>query len=466
MKICGFTPEHAAVFHFVGIGGIGMSALATFMHQAGFRVQGSNLTANDNTARLGQMGVEVFEGHDAAYISPAVNVVVYSTAIPADNAELVATQKKGLKTLRRGELLADIAQNYKTVVVAGSHGKTSTTALTWHALRAGGVDAGVINGGVLLDVGTNAYVGESEWLVVESDESDGTFLHLQPDVAVITNIEPEHLDHYGTFGAQLTAFEDFANSVKADGMLFLCADHPETRALAMRMDGVPLMTYGLDTGSDYTAVNTAPFGTGHSFTLQHADFDYEAATPLPGNHYVQNAAAALAVAHYVEADMATACAKLKDFGGIKRRFEVTGDFYGATVVDDYAHHPTEIEATLKAAQEITGGRIVAVMEPHRYTRLQGLMDGFAKSVAVADYVFVLPVYTAGETPIEGVDHYVLAEQMRQENVEAQTVETLAELKEALKPLSSPADIIICVGAGSISSWAHQLGGADENEAVA
>lgn len=455
MKIFGKSAGEDTL-HFIGIGGIGMSGLAEVLARAGFGVQGSDLGEPYTLETMQAAGVKVFKGHDAAHVEGATRVVV-STAVRADNVELVEAKKRGLPVVHRADVLGEIVKNYPTVAVSGTHGKTSTTGLIWAALRAAGVDVGVINGGVLNDLHTNAVLPKHKdgWLVVEADESDASFLKYKPTVAVITNIEPEHMDTYGTEEALMQAFVDWADG--ADEVV-LCADDPNALLVAERTVA-DVMTYGFDDAADaYVTGAPVPQGMGMAFdaVLRGGTLE-DVVVALPGRHYVANAMAALCVAQLLKFDVQKAAQGLETFQGIGRRFSALGRLNGRAdgpmVIDDYGHHPTEIATTLEAAKGVFArGKVVAVIQPHRYTRLRDVMEEFAGCAKVADGVILLPVYAAGEGPIEGVSSDVLAAKMG-----AVVVADGAALKAALQGMAlGKDDAVVCLGAGSISGIAKGL----------
>lgn len=442
--------------HFVAIGGIGMSAYAGIMRARGFVVQGSDNGENANTRRLQQQGVHVFVGHKAEQVAGA-GVVVTSTALKADNPEVQAALQQHIPVVHRGPFMAAMLANNRVVAVSGTHGKTTTTALAYHVLKALGLQAaGVVVGGVLSEEGTNAIDntsgGQGGLMVVEADESDQSFLCLSPEIAVITNIEPEHLEHYnGSFEQQQQAFFQFAASAKT---AVLCTDDPllKTMADTLQRQGHRVVRYGLQAGADFVAHNIQQHQLQTSFTVTtHGKQIGTFTVNLPGRHYAQNALAAMVVGHVLGVPFEDMAPYLQNFGGVGRRFNTLGTFCGAVVVDDYAHHPTEIAATLNAARAGCHGRLVAVIQPHRYTRLQHHMTGFARCAGVADEVIVAPVYAAGEPPLEGVNHYTLAQQAG-----AKTVENFAELKQWLQQQLQPGDMVMMLGAGDITTWARQL----------
>jgi UDP-N-acetylmuramate--alanine ligase len=447
--------------HFVGIGGIGMSGIAEVMHQLGYKVQGSDAADSYVVEKLRKSGIPVSIGHSADNLGDAA-VVVCSTAIKEANPEVQAATERRLPRVRRAEMLAELMRMQKTVAVAGTHGKTTTTSMIAALLDSGGLDPTVINGGIINRYGSNARLGKSEWWVIEADESDGSFLRLDGTIAVVTNIDPEHLDHYGSFDGVKDAFVEFVENVPFYGLAVLCIDHPEVQSIIGRIRDRRIVTYGFSALADVRADNIAPVPGGSRFDALILDRDGERRTlavdvPIPGRHNVQNALAAIAVALELGISDEQISAGFERFEGVKRRFTHVGEADGAVVIDDYAHHPTEIRAVLAAAREGAQGRVIAVVQPHRYTRLRDLMDDFQSAFNDADVVFVTPVYPAGEEPIEGVDSNALAEGLRAHGHRmVRAVDSLDELCAALRDLAAEGDMVICMGAGDITKWAAAL----------
>jgi UDP-N-acetylmuramate--alanine ligase len=455
--------------HFVGIGGIGMSGIAEVMHQLGYQVQGSDVSESYVVEGLRKAGIPVRIGHSADNLGEAA-VVVCSSAIKDGNPEVDAAAERRLPRVRRAEMLAELMRMQKTIAVAGTHGKTTTTSMVAAMLDSGGLDPTVINGGIINRYGSNARLGKSEWMVVEADESDGSFLRLDGTIAVITNIDPEHLEHYGSFDAIKDAFVEFVENVPFYGLAVLCVDHPEVQNLLSRVRDRRVVTYGFSALADLRADNVIPELGGTRFDAVILQRDGSRRTieqirlPMPGRHNVQNALAAIAVA----IELGIADDRIVDgfqrFEGVKRRFTRVGEVGGAIVIDDYAHHPVEIRAVLSAARESAqsltedgSGRVIAVMQPHRYSRLQALMDDFQSAFNDADIVLVAPVYPAGEEPIEGVDSTSLAEGLRARGHRmVKSVADPHELAASLRDIAAPGDIIVCMGAGDITKWAAGL----------
>jgi len=452
--------------HFVGIGGIGMSGIAEVLVNLGYRVQGSDVAENANVQRLRGLGVDVMIGHDAANLGDA-QVIVVSSAIKRDNPELRLARERLLPVVRRAEMLGELMRLKQAIAIAGTHGKTTTTSMVAALLDAGGFDPTVINGGIINAYGTNARMGASDWMVVEADESDGTFTRLPIDVALVTNIDPEHLDHYGSFDRVRDAFRQFVENVPFYGFAVMCIDHPEVQSLIGRIEDRRVITYGMSPQAAVRAVDLRVENRLTKFTVlirdrrsgaTHAIEDLTVS--IPGEHNAQNATGAVAIAHHLGIGDDAIRAGLAGFGGVKRRFTHTGTWNGVDVFDDYGHHPVEIAAVLKAARSVAGdGRIVAVVQPHRYTRLRDLFDGFCTCFNDADTVIVAPVYAAGEAPIEGIDRDALVEGMRlRGHRDARALPDREALAGMVRETVRPGDTVVCLGAGSISAWAYALPG--------
>ena len=461
------------IIHFVGIGGIGMSGIAEVMHNLGYKVQGSDVAEGYVVQGLRSRGIPVTIGHDAENLGDAA-VVVVSTAIVRTNPEVEAAYQRRVPVVRRAEMLAELMRLKSTVAVAGTHGKTTTTSMVAALLDAGGVDPTVINGGIINQYGSNARLGDSEWMVVEADESDGSFLRLDGTYAIVTNIDPEHLDHYGSFDAVKDAFVEFVENVPFYGAALLCLDHPEVQAIIPRVRDRRIVTYGFAASADVRGVNVVPHHGGNSFEaiIRHRDGATRSIEgielPMPGRHNVQNALAAIGVALELGIPDATIQQGFAKFGGVKRRFTKVGETGGVTIIDDYGHHPVEIRAVLAAARESAEGRVIAVVQPHRFTRLKNLMDEFAQAFNDADMVYVTPVYAAGELPLEGVSAEALVENVQRRGHRAVgAIESEDALARALAGVIQPKDMVICLGAGDITKWAANLAGAiEEAKAVA
>ncbi|MFG1224698.1 UDP-N-acetylmuramate--L-alanine ligase [Xanthobacter wiegelii] len=458
-------PSGLGSIHFVGIGGIGMSGIAEVLHNLGYAVQGSDVADSANVKRLREHGITVMIGHAAANVDDA-DVVVVSSAIKRDNPELMAARAKRLPVVRRAEMLAELMRLKSCVSIAGTHGKTTTTSLVATLLDAGNFDPTVINGGIINAYGTNARLGDGNWMVVEADESDGTFLKLPTEVAIVTNVDPEHLDHFKTFDKVQEAFKAFVENVPFYGFAVMCIDHPVVQALVGRIEDRRVITYGENPQADVRLVDVDLKGGVTKFGVVFRNRAGETVheirglrLPMPGKHNALNATAAIAVAHELKVPDEKIIEALSQFGGVKRRFTRTGEWNGVTVFDDYGHHPVEIAAVLKAARAASDGQVIAVVQPHRYTRLASLFDEFCTCFNDADHVVVAPVYTAGEAPIPGADRDHLVQGLIAHGHRSVTaLEGPEHLAGIVAGLAKPGDYVICLGAGSISGWAYALPG--------
>jgi UDP-N-acetylmuramate--alanine ligase len=457
-------PFDVGSVHFVGIGGIGMSGIAEVMINLGYEVSGSDIRENANASRLAAAGARIFIGHSADNIEGAGALVV-SSAIRPGNPEIDAARARAIPVVRRADMLADLIRLKWTVAVAGTHGKTTTTSMVAALLDGAGLDPTVINGGVINAYGSNAKLGAGEWMVVEADESDGTFTRLRPTVAVVTNIDPEHMDHYGSMDALRRGFDTFVENLPFYGFAVLCADHAEVQALASRIPDRRRITYGFNPQADVWAVNVKPDGTGSVFDLVLRTRGGREETrwpglvlPMAGRHNVQNALAAIAVARELGAEEDLIRTALARFGGVRRRFTPAGSWNGVRIIDDYGHHPVEIAAVLRAARDVQGeGRVIAVVQPHRYSRLRDLFEDFCTCFNDADDVLVAPVYAAGETPIEGYDSDRLVKGLREHgHRSALAIASLESLGEVLRPRLVAGDMVVCLGAGDITTYANAL----------
>lgn len=456
-------PRDIGPVHFVGIGGIGMSGIAEVLHTQGYTVRGSDLAANPNVQRLRAMGIEVAIGQKAENIDD-VAVVVVSSAIKKDNPELIAARARSLPVVRRAEMLAEIMRFKNAIAIGGTHGKTTTTSMVAALLDAGKLDPTVINGGIINAYGTNARLGQGEWMVVEADESDGTFVKLPADVAVVTNIDPEHLDHYKDFDGVKRAFVNFVENVPFYGFAVMCLDHPTVQGLVGAIEDRRVITYGQNPQADVRLVDLrndegiSRFSiairdrlTGNERTI--ADL----ALPMPGIHNALNATAAVAVADALHVSADAIREGLKSFSGVKRRFTVTGVVDGVTIIDDYGHHPVEIKSVLRAARQSAKRDVIAVVQPHRYSRLKDLFDDFSACFYDADTVLVAPVYAAGEAPIDGVSHIELVDRIRARgHRDAQVIEGPDTLAAVIAARAMDGDYVVCLGAGNITQWAGSL----------
>ncbi len=458
-------PRDIGPVHFVGIGGIGMSGIAEVLVNLGYTVTGSDVADNANVKRLRDKGVKVMVGHKAENIDGA-DVVVVSSAIKRDNTELIAARAKRLPVVRRAEMLAELMRLKSCVAVAGTHGKTTTTSLVACLLDAGALDPTVINGGIINAYGTNARLGAGDWMVVEADESDGTFLKLPADVAVVTNVDPEHLDHFHTYEAVQEAFYQFVENIPFYGFAVMCTDHPVVQALVGKLTDRRIITYGENPQADVRLGEIEHANGEQRFSVTFRD--RAGATthtidklmlPMPGRHNALNTVAAVAVAHELGIADDVIRKALAGFGGVKRRFTRVGVWNGVTIIDDYAHHPVEIAAVLRAARESVQGKVIAVMQPHRYTRLHDLFEQFCTCFNDADAVIVAPVYPAGEQPIAGADRDSLVQGLRAHgHRHALPLPGPEHLAGLIKNLAEPGDFVVCLGAGSITQWAYALPG--------
>jgi UDP-N-acetylmuramate--alanine ligase len=458
-------PRDIGPVHFVGIGGIGMSGIAEVLLNLGYTVQGSDQSESANVKRLRDQGVRIAIGHAAENLGDA-GVVVVSSAIRRDNPELVAARAQRLPVVRRAEMLAELMRLKSCVAIAGTHGKTTTTSMVAALLDAGGFDPTVINGGIINAYGTNARLGAGDWMVVEADESDGTFLKLPADIAIVTNVDPEHLDHFHTFEAVQDAFRAFVENVPFYGYAVMCTDHPVVQSLVGRIEDRRIVTYGENPQADVRLVDISHAGGTSLFTILFRDRAGQAAhelknlaLPMPGQHNALNATAAVAVARQLGVGDDLIRKALAAFGGVRRRFTRTGIWNGVTIVDDYGHHPVEIAAVLRAARESTKGQVIAVMQPHRYTRLATLFEQFCTCFNDADAVIVANVYPAGEAPIAGADRDSLVLGLRTHGhrrvIALDGPEQLAAL---VAEMTEAGDYVVCLGAGSITQWAYALPG--------
>ncbi|MEK9672814.1 MAG: UDP-N-acetylmuramate--L-alanine ligase [Rhodospirillaceae bacterium] len=456
-------PLDLGIIHFVGIGGIGMSGIAEVLHNLGYGVQGSDIADSANVKRLRDMGIAVHVGHAAENLGEA-QVIVVSSAVKASNPEVVAARERLIPVVRRAEMLGELMRLKWSIAVGGTHGKTTTTSLVSAVLDGAGLDPTVINGGIINAWGTNARLGEGDWLVAEADESDGTFLKLPATIAVVTNMDPEHLDHYGDYEALKKAFIAFVENIPFYGFAVLCIDHPEVQNMIPRLSDRRIVTYGFSPQADVRGVNVTPGLDGVAFdavirdrktgeTREIADLHL----PMYGQHNVQNALAAVAIANEMTLDDGAIAAALAKFGGVKRRFTKTGSVGGVTVIDDYGHHPVEIGAVLSAARDATNGKVIAVVQPHRYTRLRDLFEGFCTCFNDADAVVVADVYAAGEAPIEGVDRDALVEGLKSHgHRRVIALEKPEDLAGIALDLTEKGDLVVCLGAGTITQWANAL----------
>ncbi|MEP1614468.1 MAG: UDP-N-acetylmuramate--L-alanine ligase [Roseobacter sp.] len=452
-------PGDVGPIHFVGIGGIGMSGIAEVLLNHGYTVQGSDLKATPITKRLEELGAHVFEGQHADNVATA-EVVVISSAIKPGNAELDAARAQGLPIVRRAEMLAELMRLKSNIAVAGTHGKTTTTTMVATLLDAGDFDPTVINGGIIHAYGSNARKGEGEWMVVEADESDGTFNRLPATIAIVTNIDPEHMEHWGDFDTLRRGFLEFVSNIPFYGLAVCCTDHPEVQNLVGKITDRRVVTYGFNAQADVRAINLH-YKKGIAFfdiALQAEGIVIEGCSlPMPGDHNVSNALSAVAAARHLGMKGEVIKEALAAFGGVNRRFTRVGEVNGVTIIDDYGHHPVEITAVLKAARQATEGRVIAVHQPHRYSRLSSLFDDFCGCFNDADVVGIAEVYAAGEDPIEGASRDdLVAGLIRHGHRHARAVVGEDDLERLVREQARPGDMVVCLGAGTISTWANGL----------
>jgi len=458
-------PLDIGIIQFVGIGGIGMSGIAEVLHNLGYQVQGSDISESQNVRRLRAAGITVMIGHEAKNLG-AAQVVVTSSAVKKDNPEVLAARKSLIPVVRRAEMLGELMRLKWSVAIGGTHGKTTTTSLVAAVLESAHLDPTVINGGIVNAYGTNTRLGAGEWMVVEADESDGTFVKLPAVIAVVTNMDSEHLDHYGTPDAMVAAYDAFVGNIPFYGYAVLCIDHPQVQAMIPRLSDRRIVTYGFSPQADVRAQKVLMDRGGATFEVTVADRASGRARLLPpirlpmlGSHNVQNALAAIAVGAEMGIPDEAIRSALAGFKGVKRRFTRTGEAGGITVIDDYGHHPVEIAAVLKAARQAGARDVIAVVQPHRYTRLASLFEDFCTCMNDAGTVIVADVYAAGEPPIENIDRDALVDGLRARGhrsvVPLPKPESLPEMVHAL---ARPGDFVVCLGAGSITQWAHALPG--------
>ncbi len=452
-------PTDVGPIHFVGIGGIGMSGIAEVLLNHGYQVQGSDLKATKITDRLVKLGATVFVGQEAKNIENA-EVIVISSAIKPGNPELDAARARGLPIVRRAEMLAELMRLKSNIAVAGTHGKTTTTTMVAELLVEGGIDPTVVNGGIIHAYGSNARMGQGEWMVVEADESDGTFNRLPATIAIVTNIDPEHMEHWGDFDTLRQGFLDFVSNIPFYGLAVCCTDHDEVQKLVGKITDRRVVTYGFNAQADVRATNLHyKAGVAHfDIQLQSEDIVIkDCSLPMPGDHNVSNALSAVAVARHLGMKAEEIRTALANFGGVNRRFTKVGEVDGVTIIDDYGHHPVEIAAVLKAARQATEGRVIAVHQPHRYSRLSHHFEEFCACFNDADVVGIADVYAAGEDPIEGADRDGLVAGLIQHgHRHARAVQGEDDLARLVSEQARPGDMVVCLGAGTISTWANGL----------
>ena len=466
-------PKEVGALHFIGIGGIGMSGIAEILATLGYTVQGSDQAEGANVKRLREQGIDIKVGHEAANIKDSKGempaAVVISSAIKRDNVELQTARDAGIPIVRRAEMLAELMRLKWAVAIGGTHGKTTTTSMVGQMLETAGFDPTVVNGGIVNAYGTNIRLGKSDVMVVEADESDGTFTRLPASVAVVTNMDEEHMDHYGSFEAVKDAYRQFIHNLPFYGYAVLCIDHPEVQALVPSVKDRKIITYGFNPQADMQVSNVRANADGSIFDVTMPDGSAlkDVHLPMLGDHNVQNSLVALCIAYEMGVKPPIMKKALENFTGVKRRFTKTGEAQGITVIDDYAHHPIEIETVLKAARmavEENEGRVIAVMQPHRYTRLQDLFEEFCKCFNDADSVIIADVYEAGEAPIEGMNKAGLVTGIKSHgHREVLALPDRKELAHMVAKLARPGDYVICMGAGDITTWAYDLPDQLENE---
>ena len=452
-------PTDVGPIHFVGIGGIGMSGIAEVLLNLGYQVQGSDLKASKITDRLVELGVTVFVGHQVENLENA-KVVVISSAIKPGNPELDHARQVGLPVVRRAEMLGELMRLKSNVAIGGTHGKTTTTTMVATLLDAGAFDPTVINGGIIQAYGSNARLGQGEWMVVEADESDGSFNRLPATIAVVTNIDPEHMEHWGDFDRLRRGFLDFVSNIPFYGVAICCTDHPEVQSLVGKISDRGVVTYGFNSQADVRAINLTYSGGTAQFDVA---LQSEGRTlkncllPMTGDHNVSNALAAVGVARHLGMKQIEIRKALANFKGVNRRFTKVGEVDGITIIDDYGHHPVEIAAVLKAARQASDGRVIAVHQPHRFTRLSNLFEDFCTCFNDADVVAIAEVYAAGEAPIKRASRDDLVQGLLQHGHRyATALKSEADLAKLVKTHARSGDIVVCLGAGTISAWANEL----------
>ncbi len=469
-------PQSVGLIHFVGIGGIGMSGIAEILDSLGYQVQGSDVRHNSNTERLSQRGIRVHIGHDAGHLKN-VSVVVISSAVKPGNIELDAARNLALPVVKRADMLAEIMRLKPSIAIGGTHGKTTTTSMLATLLTSAGLDPTVVSGGIINAYGTNARLGDGDWVVAEADESDGSFTRLPATMAIVTNIDPEHLEHYGSYQALKDSFRDFVENIPFYGLGIVCYDHETVRDLYLPLTDRRVLSYGLDyKEADLKAENISFCHEGSTFDvvlsprlqrlchLAPKDNRLEGLfLPVLGEHNVSNALAAILAAMELGVSADKIREGLAHFRGVQRRFTYVGNLKGAAIIDDYAHHPTEISAVIKTARQAYSGQVIAVVQPHRYSRLKDLFENFQKALLLADKILITPVYAAGEAPINSFNHHALGKSLRNLGGDAVAFDTMDELSSVLEETIHSKDCVLCMGAGDITVWARQLPDLDKTE---
>ena len=457
LKIKTKLPLDLGNLHFIGIGGIGMSGIAEIIFNLGYKVSGSDLKYSSIIDRLIKMGIDIKIGHDLNNVKKA-GIIVISSAVDSKNIEVIEARRKKIPVVSRSEILAELMRLKSNIAVAGTHGKTTTTSMVAAVLEAGKFDPTVVNGGIIQDYGSNARLGEGDWMVVEADESDGTLVKIPSTISIITNLDPEHLDHYGTFASLKKTFMKFLNNIPFYGLAICFIDHPEVNKLVAKIKDRRVLTYGYSVEADFQIKDLEYKKNKASFhiykKLNNEKFKFE--LPMYGDHNVANAAAAITVAFHLKIPLKNIQNGLKNFKGVKRRFTKVCNWNGIDIIDDYAHHPVEISAVLTAAKKYTQGRVIAIHQPHRYSRLKSLMSEFCKCFDEADFVGITPIYEAGEKPLKGITSQKLIKSLKSRSINASLINDEMELKKFLINYGKPGDIFICLGAGSISQWVNKL----------
>ncbi|MES2905850.1 MAG: UDP-N-acetylmuramate--L-alanine ligase [Pseudomonadota bacterium] len=456
-------PQNVGPLHFIGIGGIGMSGIAEVLINLGYHVQGSDMSENTNVKRLREKGAKISIGHKAENLGKA-EVVIVSSAVKRDNPELMAAREAHLPVVRRAEMLAELMRLRSCVAIGGTHGKTTTTSMVAALLEAGGFDPTFINGGIVNAYGTNARLGTGQWMVVEADESDGTFVKLPADVVVVTNIDPEHLDHYKDFEDAKKSYIQFVENIPFYGFAVMCIDHPVVHQLVGKIEDKRVITYGENPQADARLFNITHKGIRTNFEIAFTDrksgvtrIISDLSIPMPGHHNALNATAAVSVAAQLGIPDADIRKGLMSFAGVKRRFSYIGEWNGISIIDDYGHHPVEIAAVLRAARNVSEKKVIAVVQPHRYTRLQGLFNDFCTCFNDADVVIVADVYAAGEQPIEGAMRDDLVQGLKAHgHKNVMPLDKPEDLARLVREIGGKGDFVICLGAGSITQWAASL----------
>ncbi len=459
------TPFEIKTIHFTGIGGIGMSGIAEILISQGYKVQGSDLSENANVERLRNKGTRILIGHATENIKcengDNVSAVVISSAVKQDNPEVVAARQAGIPVVKRADMLSELMRHKWAIAIGGTHGKTTTTSMVGAMLETGNLDPTVVNGGIVNAYGTNVRLGNSDWLVAEADESDGSFTRLPATIATVTNIDPEHMEHYGNFANMQAAYRTFVNNLPFFGFAVLCTDHPEVQSLIPHLTDRRIITYGFNPQADIRAINIRQTSNGSEFdVICGKETIHDIYLPMLGRHNVQNSLVSIAIARELSIPTSLIKKALSEFKGVKRRFTKTGEVNGISIIDDYGHHPVEIAAVLKAARqavENTNGNIIAVMQPHRYTRLHDLFEEFSTCFNDADSVIIADIYPAGEKPIEGISKEHLAQSVKTHgHKDVHILENPQKLASVIANIAKKGDYVICLGAGNITTWANNL----------